>query len=169
MPSKGESNHRRRRAAARGRVHSSGSPAPAAESPPRSVLDNLLEGCQIIDFAWRYVYVNDAVLRHGRRTREELLGRRMSEVYPGIEDTAMFAVLRRSMEERTSHRLENEFTFPGGSKGWFDLRIEPVPEGVFVLSVEITDRKRAEARVARLCAGSARSTSSSRARRTPSA
>ena len=27
---------------------------------------------------------------------------------------------------------------------WFDLRIEPVPEGVFILSLDITERKKAE-------------------------
>lgn len=58
-------------------------------------LDNLLEGCQIIGFDWRYLYVNDAAARHGRLTKDELLGFTMMERYPGIEKTEMFAVLRR--------------------------------------------------------------------------
>jgi signal transduction histidine kinase len=74
----------------------------------------------------------------------------MMEAYPGIDQTAMFAVLRRSMEQRVHGQLENEFIFPDGSKGWFDLRFEPVPEGMFILSLEITARKAAEARVAHL-------------------
>lgn len=116
----------------------------------RDILDNLLEGCQVVGFDWRYVYVNDAVVRHGRKSKEELLGRTMMEVYPGIENTEMFALLRRCMKERTHHEMENEFTFPDGSKGWFDLRFAPVPEGVFIHSLEITERKRAEARIAHL-------------------
>ena len=114
------------------------------ESLPRNILDSLLEGCQVIGFDWRYLYVNEAAARQGRRPKEELLGRTMMEAYPGIEDTPMFAVLRQCMEERRPNQIENEFTFPDGSKGWFELRLEPVPDGVFILSLEITEQKRAE-------------------------
>ena len=114
------------------------------ESLPRNILDSLLEGCQVIGFDWRYLYVNEAAARQGRRPKEELLGRTMMESYPGIEDTSMFSVLRRCMNERAHDRMENEFTFPDGSTGWFELRFEPVPEGVFILSLEITERKQAE-------------------------
>ncbi|MCA8978169.1 MAG: response regulator [Planctomycetes bacterium] len=111
---------------------------------PNNILDSLLEGCQVIGRDWRYLYVNDAVARQGRRPKEQLLGRTMMEAYPGIDQTPMFALLRECMDDRHSRRLENEFTFPDGSQQWFELRFEPVPEGVFILSLEITDRKRAE-------------------------
>ena len=114
------------------------------EGIARNVLDNLLEGCQVIGPDFRYLYVNDAVARQGRTTREQLLGRTMMEAYPGIEDTAMFAILQRCMRERSAQQMENEFAFSDGSKGWFELRFEPVPEGVAILSMDITARKRAE-------------------------
>ncbi|HSK10510.1 MAG TPA: HD domain-containing phosphohydrolase [Vicinamibacterales bacterium] len=109
-----------------------------------TVLDNLLEGCQVLGFDWRYLYVNHAVTRHGRRTREELLGHSMTDLYPGLDHTELFAVLRRCMDERTAGSLENEFSYPDGSSAWFELRIEPVPEGLFVLSLDVTARKQAE-------------------------
>ncbi len=104
---------------------------------------HLLEGCQVIDFEYRYAYVNDAVLTHGRKTREELLGRTMMACYPGIEATPMFAVLVRCMTQRLHERLENEFTYPDGTTGWFELRFVPVAEGVCVLSLDITEQRRA--------------------------
>ncbi|MBM4387346.1 MAG: PAS domain-containing protein [Deltaproteobacteria bacterium] len=104
----------------------------------------LREGCQIIGFDFRYLYVNDAVARHGRKSGEELLGHTMMELYPGIEGTHMFSVLKRCMEERTAAELENEFTYQDGSTAWFTLRMEPVPEGVFILSIDVSERKRAE-------------------------
>ncbi len=115
-----------------------------SEERYRNTLNGMLEGCQIIDFDWRYLYINDVAARHGRRPREELLGRTIMEMYPGIEDTEMFAKLRCCMETRTSHQMENLFTFPDGFQGWFELRIEPVPEGIFILSIDITERKQAE-------------------------
>jgi PAS domain S-box-containing protein/putative nucleotidyltransferase with HDIG domain len=109
-----------------------------------SVLDNLLEGCQVISFEYRYLYVNEAVAKQGRRSREELVGHTMMELYPGIETTQMFSLLIECMSERKPAELENEFTFPDGSVGWFALKIEPVPEGAFILSIDISERKRAE-------------------------
>ncbi len=117
--------------------------AASAELPAR-VLGCLLEGCQVISPDFRYLYVNDAVARQGQTTREALLGRTMMECYPGIEGTSLFATLRESMERREPATLENEFQFADGSLGCFELRIEPVPEGLVILSIDISERKRAE-------------------------
>ena len=109
-----------------------------------STLDKVLEGCQVIGFDFRYLYLNDAVAAHGRRTKEELLGHTMMEMYAGIENTEMFAQLRRCIEKRTSHRMVNEFTFLDGTRGWFELCMEPVPEGALILSWDITENKEAK-------------------------
>jgi len=115
----------------------------ASERRLKSTLDSMLEGAQIIGPDWRYLYVNDAVADQGKQTKEALLGRTMMEMYPGIEQTEVFARMRHCMEQRIPQYMENEFTFPDGSKGWFDLSVQPVPEGIFILSADITDRKRA--------------------------
>ncbi|MBX3274451.1 MAG: PAS domain-containing protein [Sandaracinaceae bacterium] len=124
------------------------SPVPSSE-PPDGVLDHLLEGFQVIGRDYRYLYVNEAVARQGKSTRAHLLGRTMHECYPGIDATPMFAVLSGVMETRAAAAMENEFTFPDGTRGWFELRFEPVPEGVVILSVDITERKLTEERLRR--------------------
>ncbi len=112
----------------------------------RLSLDSLLEGCQIIGFDWTYLYLNDTAARHGRRTRDELIGRTVTAEYPGIEKTESFAAMKECMEKRTPRRMEVLFPFPDGGTGWFELSIQPVPEGIFVLSIDITgERKRKEA------------------------
>jgi PAS domain S-box-containing protein len=119
----------------------------ASEERYRSSLDNMMEGCQIIDRNWRYIYLNDAGVQQSRHKRLELIGHTMMEVFPGIEETDMFAVLKKCMEKRIAYRIENEFSYADGSNGWFDLSIQPVPEGVFVLSLDITERKKMEDRL----------------------
>lgn len=105
----------------------------------RDVLDAWDEGMQIISPDWRYLYVNDAAARHGRRTRDELYGKKMADCYPGIEATHMFRVLDRCMRERSSAVMANEFDFPDGTKKRFDLRIKPCAEGIIVLSLARAD------------------------------
>jgi PAS domain S-box-containing protein/putative nucleotidyltransferase with HDIG domain len=107
----------------------------------------MLEGCQIVDFDWRYVYINNSAARQGHSSREALLGRSMMEIYPGIETSETFSVLRDCMENRVTRQMENEFIYPDGSRGWFELGIQPVPEGIFILSLDITQRKEAEQQV----------------------
>jgi len=133
-------------------------PAPSHDVPvprastrddlPRSVLDSLIEGCQVVDAGFRYLYLNDAAVRHARRPREELLGRTMIEAYPGIDSTPMFDVLRRCLEERVHERMENRFEYPDGTCAWFELRFEPVPQGAAILSFDISARKLEEERAA---------------------
>ncbi|MCW4016526.1 MAG: PAS domain S-box protein [Candidatus Bathyarchaeota archaeon] len=107
----------------------------------RSTLDNMMEGCQLIDYDWRYIYVNDAAAKHGRFAKKDFIGKTMMDLYPYIDTTTLFSVLSKCMKERVSARTENEFTYPNGKTAWFELSIEPVPEGLFILSVDISDRK----------------------------
>jgi PAS domain S-box-containing protein len=116
----------------------------ASEERFRTTLDGVLEGCQLIGFDWRYLYLNDAAAVHNRRPNAELLGRTMPESWPGIESTELFAMLDRCMRERVALHRETEFVFLDGTSGWFDVRCQPVPEGIFVLSIDISERKSAE-------------------------
>ena len=112
----------------------------------RGTLDNLLEGCQIIDFGYRYLYANRAAARQVRTTTGRLLNRTMTECFPGIETTQFYWAVWTCMNDRISQRLESEFRYPDGSIGWFDVFAQTVPEGTFVLTIDITDRKLAEER-----------------------
>ena len=114
----------------------------ASEERHRGTLDSMMEGCQIIDREWRYAYINQMACEYGRRSREELVGRTVMDCYPGIEVTSMFAAMRCCMEFRTTTRIEEKFVYPDGTSAWFELHIEPAPEGIFILSLDITERKR---------------------------
>ncbi len=116
----------------------------------RSTLDNMLEGCQIIGFDWRYIYINRAAEKHNRRPKEELLGNKYMDMWPGVEQTEVFKIIKRCLEERAIHYMENEFIFPDGTPGWFELSIQAVPEGAFILSHDITERKAAENKILKL-------------------
>ena len=115
-----------------------------SEQRLKETLDSLLEGCQIIGFDWTYVYVNRVAAEHGRRTREQLLGHRVTDIYPELNGSPLHLALQRSMNERISQRLENVFTYSDGSSAIFDLEIRPVADGIFVHSIDVTARRRAE-------------------------
>jgi len=114
------------------------------ETHYRSLLENMQEGIQIISPDFRHLFVNKAAVIQSRYSEAELLGYTMMEKYPGIEKTEMFRQLTFCMQQRTSTVMLNEFQYPDGSKGWFELSIQPVPEGVLILSTDVSDQKRLE-------------------------
>jgi PAS domain S-box-containing protein len=110
----------------------------------RHTLDNMLESCAIIGFDWTYLYVNESMISNFGHSRENLIGRNMLEATPGFEKSPIFAAYRCCMEERKPDHVESEFIFADGTCAWYEARVTPVPEGIFVLSLDITARKKAE-------------------------
>lgn len=110
----------------------------------RQVFDQSTQGFQVIDRKWRYLFVNQAVASQGKSTPSQLIGRTMMDAYPGIDQTPLFTQLQRVMNDRVSIKMENEFSYPDGSTGWFQLFIHPWEEGIIIFSVDITARKLAE-------------------------
>jgi PAS domain S-box-containing protein len=109
-----------------------------------NLLNNMREGYHIIDRNWRYVYINEAAAKYEKKEKQKLIGHNLMEEFPEIVNTELFKILKLCMEDRTPHHIDNEFIYSDGSKGWFDLSIHPVPDGISILFMDITERKKIE-------------------------
>ena len=107
----------------------------------RDTLDSLIEGCQIITFDWKCLYVNDSAMSQMRKKREEMFGRTLMELYPGIEDTDIFTAITSCMKERKPQRIAGKLDLSDGSMDSFDLSIHPVPEGVMIFTLNLNSQK----------------------------
>jgi len=56
----------------------------------------------------------------------------------------MFEKLKLCIEKQTNQQMENEFVYPDKSTAYFDLRMIPIPDGAFILSLNITTKKQLE-------------------------
>jgi two-component system, cell cycle sensor histidine kinase and response regulator CckA len=110
----------------------------------RKTLDGILEGCQIIDFEWRHLFVNATALKHCNCSKEDLHDRTLMENFPGIEKSEVFAAFQRCMNERISQHIETILASPDGTLSWYTISIQPIPDGIFVLTGDITERKKIE-------------------------
>jgi PAS domain S-box-containing protein len=111
----------------------------------RETLDHMQEGYTILSRDLRYVYVNAAAARHTRLSVEQLLDHTPMELYPGFEGSKIHRALLAAAQGQAQH-VEEEFIHQDGATGYFDLDLQPVPEGVVVMSVDVTDKRRAELR-----------------------
>jgi len=106
-----------------------------------SLFDNMMEGVQLISPDYGYLYINDVAAKQSRLPKEDLLGSTMMEKYPDIENSLLFANIKKCITEQAAIQMLNEFIYPDGSSGWFDLRMEPVEEGALLLSFDISAQK----------------------------
>ncbi len=115
-----------------------------AERRYHRALDAMMEGAQIIGADERCAYANEAAASFVRRSARELIGRTLTEIYDGIQAAPMLQALQRSTRDRSPLRGEFDLSFLDGETRWIELTATPVPEGLFVLTLDITNRKRSE-------------------------
>jgi two-component system cell cycle sensor histidine kinase/response regulator CckA len=116
--------------------------------PPVSaedVLESITDAFAALDGGWRFTYLNAAAERLLRRGRAELLGREVWAEYPVLKDTPVERECRLALAEGTPAGFEHCL----GSR-CFEFRAFPARAGgLYVYVREITDRKRAAAKLRR--------------------
>jgi PAS domain S-box-containing protein len=115
----------------------------ASERQLAQTLRSITDGFATFDTQWRFTFVNPESERHLRKSREELLGRVVWEVFPEVVGSEVHAAFLQAMHEGKS--VEVEAQDPIDANRCFVNRIYPNPEGgVSVYFQDITARKRAE-------------------------
>ncbi|MGK2963376.1 MAG: ATP-binding protein [Gemmatimonadaceae bacterium] len=119
--------------------------AETAERFTRGILDSISDPFVVHDSDWRFRYINRAArdLFEGvRRTGEDLIGRKVWDVWPELEGTKVQAEMKRAAESRTPVSFE---AFDVGSSTWSDMYCYPLPDGGLGTQwKDITRRKLAE-------------------------
>jgi PAS domain S-box-containing protein len=111
----------------------------------RETVDHMQEGYSIMSRDLRYLYVNEAAARHTHLGKEQLLGHSPVDLYPGFQGSKIHLALQTAAQGTPQHVVE-QFVHQDGATGYFSLDMQPVPEGLVVLSVDVTERRRAELR-----------------------
>jgi len=121
-----------------------------SEQHYRLLLESISDGVYVLDRELRFVLVNDAGADLLQISKEKLLGTRVSDLLPDVEETAFFKSFERVAETHKPDTVVSEYVFEDGRRGWYELRIYPVPEGVLGIVTDITEQKKAEEELVRL-------------------
>jgi GAF domain-containing protein len=111
------------------------------------VLETMSAAFYSLDREWRFSYVNAEAERLLGRSREELLGGLLWDLFPDAVGSIFEAEYRGAVvsgEERVF-----EAYYPPPLDGWYELRAWPGPDGLSVYFLEITERRAAEERARR--------------------
>lgn len=117
----------------------------------RAIADRSVTGIAEVDLAGRYLFVNDRYCETLGRRREELLdGMRMQDVTHPDDLSPNLLRFERLVREGQPFLIEKRYVRPDGSIVWVNNSVSGVRgddgrvEGVVAVSVDVTDRKRAE-------------------------
>jgi PAS domain S-box-containing protein len=95
------------------------------------------------DFAIRGF--NTAAERLEKTTREEIIGRRVTEVFPGVIDFGLFSVFQRVWKTGNSEDHDISFYRDNRISGWRENHVYKLPTGEIVaIYNDVTNRKQAE-------------------------
>ncbi len=110
------------------------------ENRYHSILNSMTEGCQVIGFDWTCHYLNEAAARQIRQSADEFIGKKITDTCPEIESSEILKLLQRSMTERIPLQQKIKFTCQDKHAGYFNIKCQPIPEGIFVQHTDITEQ-----------------------------
>gem|GEM_PF-3562180 len=106
----------------------------------QKALEGMMEGCQIIDPDWRCLFANDTAAAQLRTKKEYMIGRPIQEFFSGIEEHDLFQHLQHCLNNQKTKQIVESFEFSEGGTEWYEMNIVPAPDGLFILSYDITDQ-----------------------------
>jgi PAS domain S-box-containing protein len=101
----------------------------------------------VLDREYRYLQVNDLAADLVHMEAEELVGKKITDLFPGITETDFYQIYERVMDSRKADSISAPFTLPDGTPGLYQVHVLPCPEGIQCIAVDITERKRIEDRL----------------------
>ncbi|HYC02216.1 MAG TPA: PAS domain-containing protein [Azospirillaceae bacterium] len=116
----------------------------ASEAKLAGVLESVSDGFYALDSDWRFTVFNAAAERYFGKSREEVLGRRVWDVYPDARGTIFEERYTPVMEGRRSITFETRSV--ARPDRMVEMRAAPLRGGgIAVAFTDITERKQAEA------------------------
>jgi serine phosphatase RsbU (regulator of sigma subunit)/PAS domain-containing protein len=106
------------------------------------VLETMSAAFYSLDREWRFAYVNAEAERLLGRSREELLGGVVWDLFPDAVGSAFEEQYRAAVA--TGESTTFEAYYPAPLDGWYELRAFPGPDGLSVYFVEVTERRAAQ-------------------------
>ncbi len=103
------------------------------------IVDSIADGFYALDREWRFTHANDAALRHMGKTREEILGRTLFDVYPETRNSVFETEYARAMESGGPRHFESPSLITGGI---LEIHAYPGSDNLTVLFLDVTEKNR---------------------------
>ena len=115
----------------------------------RELLQLISEGFVFVDRDFCVRAMNAEAERIDQRRAHDVVGRTLWEAWPNLGGSKLEKLWRSALAEQMPVSLEHCYRWPDGREAWLEMRAYPSDGGLAIFFRDISDRKRAEAELAR--------------------
>ena len=112
-----------------------------ANKRTKDILESITDAFACLDTEWRFTYVNTHLEDYSGKSKEQVLGQPLWEVFPHLCGTPFEYACHEAMETQTARRVEVYFQVV---QLWGDVHIYPTLNGITIYAQDITRRKHTE-------------------------
>ncbi|MFW9876415.1 MAG: PAS domain S-box protein, partial [Candidatus Thorarchaeota archaeon] len=105
------------------------------------LLESITDGVYALNRDWEYILINKNAEKLYSMPIEKLIGKKIYDVFPGIEQTPFFKTYKAVMNTGNADRVVNSFTLPDGQMGYYEISVYPIEEGILCLGKDVTEEK----------------------------
>ena len=106
-----------------------------------NILESIRDGFYTVNRSWQITYWNKEAENLLNKTREEVLGVNVWEVFPDIADRKFYAAYHQVMKNREPASFEDHFE---NTNTWYELNVYPSEDGISVYFKDVTAKKQAD-------------------------
>ncbi len=105
-------------------------------------LASMQEGCAILSFKWHFLFINEAAAGPLGRMSGKMLGKSIYDCFPGLQNEEFYPLLECCMKERLPQKTILPIQTADGQDCWYELSFQPAPDGILILSNDVSERIR---------------------------
>jgi len=113
----------------------------ASKERLEDILRSMADAFVSLDKDWRYTFVNDKALQLMGKSRDEVFGHTMWEVFPDTVGSIFETEYRKVMEKRVPSAFETHYP---SYDMWLEVRAYPHEDGISIFYSDISKHKKAE-------------------------
>lgn len=103
-----------------------------------NILQSITDGFYTLNNKWEFTYVNKETERTLKRTREELIGKSIWDIFPEARQLKFFSEYHYAKQENISAHFEEKYPLLGI---WVSVNAYPTKEGLTVYFVDVTQQR----------------------------
>lgn len=104
----------------------------------QSIVESIRDGFWVLDREWCCTYINHRQAELIGLPKEEILGKKLSDVLPDTVGTEFYKQLHQAVAKQIPVQFDY---FCSAWQRWFEIRVYPSANGASVLTIDITERK----------------------------
>lgn len=122
----------------------------AANKRVNSVIESITDGFFVLNKDWEYTYINQHHFLPEGKKAEEVLGKKIWDVFPQTVHMAIYTEFQRAMNDRVTVQFETRSRPESEDDFWFEVTAYPFDDGICCMMKNVKEKKNYEKELIRL-------------------